>query len=187
MHEDIIKAIEVLNAGGLILYPTDTVWGIGCDATNEDAVKKIYALKKREDSKALLVLMNNINRLSQYVEEVPEIAWELLDVNDKPMTIIYPGAKNLAKNLIAEDGSVGIRITNDEFCDKLLTRFKKPIVSTSANISGQSSPATFEQITDEVKRGVAHITSWRQDDLLQRPASSIIKIDKAGRIEVLRK
>ncbi len=187
MHEDIIKAIEVLNAGGLILYPTDTVWGIGCDATNEDAVKKIYALKKREDSKALLVLMNNINRLSQYVEEVPEIAWKLLDVNDKPMTIIYPGAKNLAKNLIAEDGSVGIRITNDEFCDKLLTRFKKPIVSTSANISGQSSPATFEQITDEVKRGVAHITSWRQDDLLQRPASSIIKIDEAGRIEVLRK
>ena len=187
MHDDIVQALDVLNSGGLILYPTDTIWGIGCDATNEEAVRKIYSLKQREDSKALLVLMNNPNRLTQYITEVPEIVWELIDVNDKPMTIIYPKAKNLAKNLIAANGSIGIRITQDEFCDKLLTRFKKPIVSTSANISGQPSPAIFDQIDEEIKQGVNYIVNWRQDDLAQRPASSIIKIDKAGRIEVLRK
>ena len=187
MIQEIHNAIEVLNKGGIILYPTDTIWGIGCDATNEEAVKKIYQLKQRDDSKAMLVLLNNPNRLGQYVSEVPDVVWDLLEVNDKPMTIIYNGAKNLAKNLISEDSSIGIRIVQDEFCDKLLTRFRKPLVSTSANISGNPSPAIFDEIEDEIKEGVDYVVNWRQDDLSVRPASSIIKIESNGRFQILRK
>ncbi len=187
MLNDISQAVDILNNGGLILYPTDTIWGIGCDATNTEAVKKIYVLKQRTDSKAMLVLLNNANRLIQYVNDVPEIAWELIEVADKPMTIIYPGAKNIANNLIAGDGSVGIRITRDGFCDKLINRFKKPIVSTSANISGKPSPSTFKQIDNIIKSGVDYIVKYRQDDLTIQPASSIIKLDSSGRIQIIRK
>lgn len=187
MNKDIEKAIEVLNNGGIILYPTDTIWGIGCDATNKDAVARIYELKKREDSKSMLVLLNHENRLTHYLEEVPEIAWEILEVADKPMTIIYPGAKNFADNLVASDGSIGIRIAKDEFCDKLLNRFKKPLVSTSANISGAPSAAFFDEISDEIKTGVDYIVEHRQDDMVSRQASSIMKIGLGGEIQILRK
>ncbi len=187
MNNDIANALEVLHNGGLILYPTDTIWGIGCDATNPEAVAKIYKLKQREDSKSMLVLLNNPNRLTQYVDEVPEIAWELIDVNDKPMTLIYPGAKNLAQNLVAEDGSIGIRIVAEEFCDKLITRFKKPIVSTSANISGEPSPAFFDEINEEVKDGVDYIVEYRQADTTPKQPSSIIKLGVGGTFEILRK
>lgn len=186
MENEIKNAIEVLNKGGIILYPTDTIWGIGCDATNKDAVSRIYKIKDREDSKSMLVLIDNENRLQQYIKEVPEIAYQLIEVADKPLTIIYPGAKNLADNLIAEDGSIGIRISNDEFCTKLLGKFRKPLVSTSANISGEKSPATFMEIKEEIRNKVDYIVNWRQNYKKQRIPSSIIKIGVGGEIEIIR-
>lgn len=187
MNDDIKKAVEVMHQGGIILYPTDTIWGIGCDATNRDAVQRIYTLKNRLDSKAMLVLLDSENKLQQYISEVPEIAWQLIEVNDKPMTIIYPGAKNLAPNLIAEDGSIGIRVARDEFCEKLISRNKKPVVSTSANISGEPSPEFFDQISDQIKEGVDYIVRWRQDDTASRLPSSIIKIFSDGHFQIIRK
>jgi L-threonylcarbamoyladenylate synthase len=187
MQDDVKKAADILHNGGIILYPTDTIWGIGCDATNQNAVQRVYELKQRSDSKAMLVLLNNENKLSGYVSEVPETAWQLIEVNDRPMTIIYPGAKNLAPNLIASDGSVGIRIVRDEFCEKLIAILKKPIVSTSANISGESAPQLFDQISDKIKSGVDYIVQWRQDDQVSRPASSIIKIFSDGHFKIIRK
>lgn len=140
MTEDIKKACEVMAAGGIILYPTDTIWGIGCDATNEKAVQRVYELKRRTDNKAMLVLMDSEAKLDRYVSDVPDIAWDLISVSDKPLTIIYSSAKNLATNLLGADGSVGIRITNEEFSKKLCERFRKPLVSTSANVSGELLP-----------------------------------------------
>jgi len=187
MNNDINKALEVLKSGGVILYPTDTIWGIGCDATNADAVKRVYEIKQREDCKAMLVLMENPNRLNSYVDEVPEIAWDLIEANDKPMTLIYPGAKNLAPNLINSDGTIGIRISNEEFTQNLIQRFKKPIVSTSANISGDPSPANFSEINEELKGLVDYVVEYRQDDFEKASASSIIKIGVGGEIQILRK
>ncbi|MCG8700880.1 MAG: threonylcarbamoyl-AMP synthase, partial [Bacteroidales bacterium] len=157
MKEDITKAIEVLQQGGIILYPTDTVWGIGCDATNEAAVKKIFDVKQRADSKAMLVLLDNENRLPSYIDEVPEVAWELLDVADKPLTLIYPGAKNVSKLLVADDGSLGIRIAKDEFCQRLIQGFKKPLVSTSANISGEPTPQFYHEISDDIVKQMDYV------------------------------
>ena len=185
--DDIVKAVEVLRSGGIILYPTDTIWGIGCDATNPEAVKKIYEIKQRQDTKSMLVLMENPNLLNSYVAEVPEIAWELIEVADNPLTIIYPRAKNLAANLLAHDGSVGIRITNEVFTQQLIQRFRKPIVSTSANISGQKSPQNFVEISEEVKKSVDFIVGFRQDDLTKSNPSSIIKLGVGGQIEIIRK
>jgi L-threonylcarbamoyladenylate synthase len=185
--EDIVKAAEVLRAGGIILYPTDTIWGIGCDATNPAAVNRIFEIKQRQDAKSMLVLMENSNLLNSYISEVPEIAWELIEVADTPLTIIYPGAKNLAKNVIANDGSVGIRITNEAFTQQLIQRFRKPVVSTSANISGQKSPQNFAEISDEIKNTVDYIVQYRQDDLSRSNPSSIIKLGLGGQIEVIRK
>jgi L-threonylcarbamoyladenylate synthase len=187
MDEDIKKTLKVLMEGGIILYPTDTIWGIGCDATNTVAVERIYKLKQRSDNKSMLVLLDNENRLPQYVKEVPEIAWQLIDVADKPLTIIYPGAKNLAPNLIAENGSIGIRIVKDSFCIKLIGRFRKPIVSTSANISGQNSPANYTEIAEEIRRGVDYSVKWRQDEMHPYQASSIIEIGPGGEFKIIRK
>jgi len=187
MNEDIQKALEVLRNGGIILYPTDTIWGIGCDATNADAVKKIIQIKKRNDKKSMLILVDVANRINQYIREIPEISWELIEVSDHPVTIIYPGAKNLASNLIAEDGSVGIRITKDEFCKKLIGQFKKPIVSTSANISERPSPSIFSEIDPEVINSVDYVVSWRQNDRKKATPSSIIKIGTKGEIKIIRK
>jgi len=185
--DDIIKALEVLRSGGIILYPTDTIWGIGCDATNPAAVNRIYEIKQRQDAKSMLVLMENPNLLNSYISEVPEIAWELIDVADTPLTIIYPGAKNLAANLLAKDGSVGIRITNEAFTQQLIQRFRKPVVSTSANISGQKSPQNFSEISDEIKKSVDFIVNFRQDDQSRSNPSGIIKLGVGGQIEVIRK
>lgn len=185
--EDIAKAVEVLRSGGIILYPTDTIWGIGCDATNPAAVKRIYEIKQREDTKSMLVLMENPNLLNSYVIEVPEIAWELIEVADSPLTIIYPGAKNLAANLLARDGSVGIRITNEAFTQQLIQRFRKPVVSSSANISGQKSPQNFAGISEEIKKSVDYIVEFRQDDLTRANPSGIIKVGVGGQIEIIRK
>ena len=165
MTEDIKKACEVMAAGGIILYPTDTIWGIGCDATNEKAVQRVYELKRRADNKAMLVLMDSEAKLDRYVSDVPDIAWDLISVSDKPLTIIYSSAKNLATNLLGADGSVGIRITNEEFSKKLCERFRKPLVSTSANVSGEPSPANFSEVSEVIKEGVDYIVSYRQDDM----------------------
>jgi len=185
--DDIVKAVEVLRSGGIILYPTDTIWGIGCDATNAAAVKRIYEIKQRQDTKSMLVLMENPNLLNSYISEVPEIAWELIEVADTPLTIIYPGAKNLATNLIAKDGSIGIRITNEAFTQQLIQRFRKPVVSTSANISEQISPRNFAEISDEIKKSVDFIVNFRQNDLSRSNPSGIIKLGVGGQIEVIRK
>lgn len=186
MHNDIKIAIDVLNKGGLILYPTDTIWGIGCDATNEAAVKKVYNLKKRVDTKSMLVLVDNTARLSQYIRDIPEVALELIDVAEKALTIIYPGAKNLAPNLIADDGSIGIRVVNDKFCQELIRRFKKPVVSTSANVSGVRSPEVFSEISEAIKSGVDYTVSWKQQINIPGQPSSIIKLGIGGEIKILR-
>ena len=186
MNEDLKKACDVLRKGGLILYPTDTIWGIGCDATNEEAVQRVYTLKQRADNKAMLLLLGNEARLESYVQEVPEIAWSLIEVADRPLTLIYPGARNLAPNLIAEDCSVGIRITREEFSRRLCEQFRRPVVSTSANISGQPAPHTFQEIAEEIKQGVDYIVQYRQDDLTAAQPSSIIKLGAGGLFQIIR-
>lgn len=186
MKEEIKRAFDVLVDGGLILYPTDTIWGIGCDATNEDAVRKVYELKRRVDSKALITLLDNPVKLSYYVSEVPDVAWDLIELADKPLTIIYDGARNVASNLIAEDGSLAIRITNESFSHELCKRFRKPLVSTSANISGEPSPRNFDEISDVIKQGVDYIVNYRQDEQDSHKASSIIKLGISGQIKIIR-
>ncbi len=186
--EDLQAAIRVLREGGIILYPTDTVWGIGCDATNADAVQRIYALKQRADSKSMLVLLDAPGKLQGYVQEVPEIAWQLLEVSEgaKPLTIIYPGAKSLAANLVAEDGSIGIRITEEAFSKALCAGLRRPIVSTSANISGQPAAHYFGEISQPILEGVDYICHYRQDDCTPRQPSSIIKLQTNGTIQIIR-
>lgn len=186
MTEDIKKACQVMMEGGVILYPTDTIWGIGCDATNEEAVKRVYEIKQRSDSKAMLVLIDSPAKLNYYVKDVPSVAWDLIDVADKPLTIIYSGARNLAPNLLAEDGSVGIRITGEAFSQRLCQQFRKAIVSTSANISGQPSPACFTDISEEIKSAVDYIVGFRQDETAQARPSSIIKLDAGGVFKIIR-
>jgi L-threonylcarbamoyladenylate synthase len=187
MQQDIKKACEVLRNGGIILYPTDTIWGIGCDATNEEAVKKIYALKQRDDSKSMLVLLDNPVKLQHYVSDVPEIAWDLIELTDKPLTIIYEGARNIATNLIADDGTIGIRITDELFSRELCKQFRKPIVSTSANISGTPSPARFSQVKREIREGVDYVVTHRQKEQAEAKSSSIIRLSRNGTIQIIRK
>ena len=186
MNDDIKAALEVLQKGGVILYPTDTIWGLGCDACNEDAVKRIYAIKNRHDSKSMLVLMENAALIERYVKEVPEIAYNLIELTDKPLTIIYDGAKNLAENLIAEDGSIGIRITTEAFSSELIKRFKRPVVSTSANVSGKPSPACFDEIGKEIIDAVDYVVKYRQDDIQKAVPSSILKLGVGGEIKIIR-
>lgn len=176
-----------MNDGGVVLYPTDTIWGIGCDATNPEAVQKVYEIKKRMDTKAMLVLVDSAVKVDFYVDDVPSIAWDLIELTDKPLTVIYSGARNLAPNLLAEDGSVGIRVTSEKFSYQLCQRFRKAIVSTSANISGQPSPANFSEISEEIKSAVDYIVNYRQDDTSRPTPSSIIKLDKGGIISIIRK
>ena len=198
MREEIQKALEVLRKGGIILYPTDTVWGIGCDATDPEAVAKIYEIKRREDSKSLVLLASDMDMICRYVKEIPEMAVQLVEVNDKPMTIIYPDAvagsqsdkasRNcLAYNAVAEDGTVGIRVPMMEFCQQLVSRFGRPIVSTSANISGEATPKKYAEISQEIKDAVDHVV----DPVLEKgstgQSSSIIKVGLDYSIEIIRK
>ena len=186
MTEDINKALEVLNKGGVILYPTDTIWGIGCDAANPEAVKRVYEIKKRVDSKAMLVLIDSPAKLNSYVKDVPPMAWDLIELTTKPLTIIYDGARNLAENLIAEDGSVGIRVTDEEFSRQLCFRFRRAIVSTSANVSGEPSPKNFSEISEEIKQAVDYIVGYRQKEKGSGKASGIIKLGVGGQVKVIR-
>jgi L-threonylcarbamoyladenylate synthase len=187
MTDDLKKACDIMQAGGIILYPTDTIWGIGCDATNEKAVRRVYELKQRTDSRAMLVLLDNPAKLERYVETVPVIAWELIEVADKePLTIIYPQGKNVAPGLLADDGSIGIRITSEDFSHRLCERFRKPLVSTSANISGGPSPSNFKEISDAIKEGVDYIVQYRRGDMSKAKPSGIIKLGNGGLFQIIR-
>lgn len=187
-REDLQRALRVLREGGVILYPTDTVWGIGCDATNADAVARVYEIKRRVDSKAMLVLLDGAGKLQGYMQQVPYTAWMLLDASEgeRPMTIIYPNAKNLAPNLLAEDGSIGIRITQETFTRALCEQLKRPIVSTSANFSGSPTAKTFAEIDQELIEAVDYVCVYRREDNTLHQPSSIIKIDEKERITIIR-
>jgi L-threonylcarbamoyladenylate synthase len=186
MEADIVQCLKTLSAGGLILYPTDTVWGIGCDATNAEAVNRIYQLKQRDDSKALIVLIDSADHLDHYVVDVPMIARELIDVAVKPLTIIYEGAYNLAPNVLGDEDSVGIRIPNDEFCHRLCERYGKPIVSTSANVSGEPTAKTFADIAPAIVEGVDYAVQYRRNDNTTRQPSNIILLSRDGTFKIIR-
>ncbi len=185
MTTEINNCIEELKNGNLILYPTDTVWGIGCDATNEEAVTKVYQLKNREDSKALICLVANQAMLERYVEKVPDVAYDIIDLANKPTTIVFDNPKGLAKNLIAPDNTIAIRVASDKFCQYLINKFGKPIVSTSANISGNPSPKKFSVITNEILTGVDYVVNLHQEKENSSP-SSIIKLSNDGTVKVIR-
>lgn len=185
--EEIRKACEIMRKGGVILYPTDTIWGIGCDATNADAVRRVYEIKRREDSKALITLVDSEARLQQYVRNVPAVAWDLIELSTKPLTLILDGACGLAPNLLAEDGSVGMRITNEPFSHELCFRFQKAIVSTSANISGEPSPANFSEVSEEIRQSVDYVINFRQNERTLKSPSSIIKLSPSGEVLVIRR
>jgi L-threonylcarbamoyladenylate synthase len=187
MIADIEKCYKVLLKGGLILYPTDTIWGIGCDATNAKTVDKVYEIKMRAETKSMIILLDDIIKLDLYVEKVPTIAYDLIDKYDVPLTIIYPKAKNLAKNVIAKDGSIAIRIVKDEFCKRLINLFSKPIISTSANISREETPLTFSKIPDSIKNNVDYIVKYGQNKPGLFKASTIIKISERGDFKTVRK
>lgn len=186
-ESEIQKALEVLRKAGTILYPTDTIWGIGCDATNPEAVKKIFEIKKREESKSLIVLVCNEQMLQKYVRDIPEVAWELLEASDKPLTIIYDKAHGIANNALAQDGSLGVRICKDEFCNKLIYKFGRPIISTSANISEENAPSDFGDISDEIIKGVDYVVNFRQNEFNSSTPSTIIKLSKSGQFTIIRK
>jgi L-threonylcarbamoyladenylate synthase len=183
---DLENCLKVLHAGGIILYPTDTVWGIGCDATNPSAVKKIFQLKNREESKSMIVLLADERDLIQYVAHVDLAVFNYLDTVSKPTTIIYDGAIGLAENLVAGDGSIAIRIVKEDFCRHLIKRFRKPIVSTSANIAGENTPANFTGISEEIKKGVDYLVTYRQDDLGPKQASAVVRWDEKNGATILR-
>lgn len=183
---DVEKCLTVLENGGIILYPTDTVWGIGCDATNEKAVAKIYALKNRIESKSMIILVAEESDILQYTTPKNNQVFDYLKGIHKPVTVIYPNAKNLAKNIINSDGTVGIRIAKDDFCKDLIRAFGKPIVSTSANISGYPSPGLFCDIDVQIKSGVDYVVHYRQDDDEPKSPSTIIKINEEGVVEIIR-
>jgi L-threonylcarbamoyladenylate synthase len=170
----------------VLLYPTDTVWGLGCDATNPNAVAAVYAIKQRADTQSMLVLLHHINQLGKYVHQIPPMAADLIELATKPLTIIYPGAQNLAPNLVAADQTIGIRITTDEFCSALLQKFNKPMVSTSANISGRPTPGNFSQIDAGVIQKANYVVTWRQTERKQATPSGIIKLDVNGEVRVIR-
>lgn len=185
--EDIKNAIDVMRKGGIILYPTDTVWGIGCDATNAEAVAKVYKIKQRDDSKALICLADSVDRVQRYVRDVPPVAWDLMEIADKPTTVILDGAVNLAPNLIAEDGSIGLRITNEEFSKELCYRFQKPIVSTSVNISGEPVAQNYCDIVPEILEAADYVCWTRRQEHKPHKPSSIVKISRDGQVTIIRK
>lgn len=186
-EEDIKRSLAALKAGGVILYPTDTVWGLGCDATNTSAVEKVFTIKSRAEGKSMIILVNGIDMLERYVKDIPQTAMELINVSDSPLTIIYPEGKNLAAGVCNEDKSVGIRICNEPFCNELITRFRKPLVSTSANISGKASPGNFNEIEKILISSVDYCVRYRQEDRQKASPSPVISIDKNGFLRILRK
>jgi len=187
LNEEVAKALKIILDGGIILYPTDTIWGIGCDATNTEAVKKIYRLKQREESKSMIILLDSENKLESYIKEVPAIAYDLIDYSENPLTLVMPGARNISPALIAADGSVGIRVAKHDFCQRLIQRLRKPLVSTSANVSGNPSPRNFGEIDPEIIAGVDYVVDLEQHSTEQKKPSTIMYLHPDGRFEFLRK
>lgn len=185
--EDIKQAVEVLKRGGIILYPTDTIWGIGCDATNPEAVKRVYEIKHRDDSKAMICLVDSSMRMQRYVKDVPSVAWDLIEMATKPTTVILDNAVNLAENLIAEDGSIAMRVTSEPFSKELCYRFQKPLVSTSTNISGEPAASNYRDISEELLKAVDYVCWSRRQEHKPHTPSSIIKLTKEGEITLIRK
>lgn len=186
MQEEIHKAYEVIQNGGILLYPTDTVWGIGCDATNAEAVAKIYKLKQRAETQSMIVLMNGEKMLYNVFKEIPEVAWQILDLSENPTTLILDSPRNVAPNIIAPDKSLGIRLVKEPFCYKLMERMKKPLVSTSANISGQPTPKSFKEISAEIVNGVDYVVNLHRDKIAGKP-STIIKLTNDSQVKIIRK
>lgn len=186
MINDIKAAIEVLQKGGVILYPTDTVWSLGCDAANEQAVKRILEIKKSNHSKDMVVLMGNVALLERFLDEVPEIAYDLIELTDKPLTILFNGAKNLAKNLNAEDGSIGIRITSETFSSQLIRRFKRPLVCTPASIKGKPSPVSFDAIAQEIRNTADYVVNYRQDEHQKAVEPAVVKLGSGGEVKIIK-
>lgn len=187
LRDEVNQALQSIQQGGIILYPTDTIWGIGCDATNTEAIKKIYQLKQRDEAKSMLILVDTENKLESYIRDVPAIAYELIEYAENPLTLVMPGAKNISPALISSDGSVGIRVSSHPFCQQLIQRLRKPLVSTSANISGQPSPQNFSQISDEIKAGVDYVVNLEQDSHAVKKPSTIMRLEPDGRFEFLRR
>lgn len=186
MNEEIHKAFEVIQNGGIILYPTDTVWGIGCDATNADAISRIYKLKQREESKSMIILINGEKMMYSIFKDIPEVAWQIIDLSEKPTTLILDTPRNVAPNIIAPDNTLGVRVVKDTFCFKLLERMKKPLVSTSANSSGQPTPKSFKEISREILEGVDYIVNL-QKDIITGKESTIIKLGNDSKVKVIRR
>lgn len=186
MQQEVRRAVAALRAGGVILYPTDTVWGLGCDATNPEAVERIYAIKRRDPSKSMLVLVDSEARAEAYVEDMPPIAWDLIAVSSSPLTIIYPKGRNLAPALLAADGSIGVRVTSEAFSNALCRELGRPVVSTSANFSGCPAPALFSGIDDELKRSVDYVVDYRRGETEKKRPSGIIKLEKNGTFVIIR-
>ena len=183
---DLSAALKVLRAGGVILYPTDTIWGLGCDATNMKAVKRIYEIKQRAENKSFIILVNSVAMLERYVENPPEVAIEMAELSEKPLTVVYDRGRSLAEGVASADGSVGVRVCTEPFCEALIEALRKPLVSTSANISGNSAPAIFDEISEEMKSAVDYICLWRQDDRSRAKPSSVIKVSGNGVVKILR-
>lgn len=186
INSEVHKAFEIIQNGGIILYPTDTVWGIGCDATNAEAVKKIYALKQREESKSMIVLMNGEKMMYNVFKDIPETAWQIMDLSEKPTTLILDNPRNVAANIIAEDKTLGVRLVKEPFCYKLMERMKKPLVSTSANISGQPTPKSFKEISSEIVKGVDYVVNLHHEKICDKP-STIIKLTLDNQVKIIRK
>ncbi len=186
INQELQNAFQVIQNGGIILYPTDTVWGIGCDATNADAVKKIYALKQREESKSMIVLMNGEKMMYNVFKEIPETAWQILDLSEKPTTLILDNPRNVAANIIADDKTLGVRIVKEPFCFKLMERMKRPLVSTSANISGMFTPKSFKEISPEIIKGVDYVVNLHHEKICDKP-STIIKLTNDSQVKIIRK
>jgi L-threonylcarbamoyladenylate synthase len=184
---DLKESLKVLKSGGVILYPTDTLWGLGCDSGNAEAVQKIFRIKSRTGDKSLIILVNDLSMLERYVKVVPEIVYQLASVSESPLTIIYPEGKNLADGICGDDGSVGIRICNEDFCRELICRFRRPIVSTSANKTGRQAPSNFNEIEEDIKSSVDYTVRYRRDDKRKYSASPIIKVERNGVFSIIRK
>ena len=186
LKNEVNQAVSVLRSGGIILYPTDTVWGIGCDATNADAVERIYRLKQKKEAKSMLVLVDSIDKISLYADHIPQVAWDLLELADKPLTLILPKAKKVAENLVPPEGTLGIRVPKHDFCIALAKKLGRPIVSTSANLTGTPAPARFTQVSDEIKEGVDHIVDSKYEAGATGAPSSIIQLNESSEVKILR-
>jgi len=186
LEEEITKSVELLKKGKIILYPTDTIWGIGCDATNSKAIQRIYKLKGRNENKGMIVLIDNVDKLKTYLEKVPPIAYDLISHSKLPLTIVYPGAKNLSKNIIAEDGTIAIRVVHGKYSGETIRQFGKPIVSTSANFSDLPTAKTFGQIEEGIKNGVDYVVSAFRNTVHSAKASTIIRVEDDGSFSIIR-